>query len=99
MQEKTVETYYGAANAQVYESPSRVYWLHIEAKTAGTIGNVDIYDGNSSNDPRAARITEAYGNTHSFYPPIKCNRAIYVAIDANVTSFTIGFIKEVNLEK
>lgn len=98
MQEEVVETYYGAAAKEVSPEPARVYWLHVEAKTAGTIGKVDIFDGNGTGDWRVARITEAYGNTHPFNPPIKCKRALYVDMDANVISYTVGYIREVNLK-
>ena len=97
MTEKVCETYVGTADKAVTDVPTLVYWAWLEPATLATEGTLAIRDGFSASDEERARIVDAYGYPRLFNPPLRCAHGLFMDMDAAVTSYTVGYIKEKNL--
>jgi len=94
MYDEPVVTYYGTADKAIEDEPTLVYWVFVEPLQLGTISTLYIRDGHSTSDPIVAKIAVGDSRVSPFYPPIRCAHGLYIDIDAWVTSYTVGYLRE-----
>ena len=98
MTEKVCETYVGNANKAVTDVPTLVYWVFFYTKKAlDTHGAISIRDGFSTSDKEITKIDE-HGGMIPFNPPLRCAAGLYIDINSDVSTYTVGYIKECNLK-
>ena len=92
MPEKTVVTIVESASKLVSRDPSYIYWLTANPATLGTSGTISIYDGFDANGRKVFEMKTGYDRFNTFIPPIDCEQGIYVAVDANIDTYVIGYL-------
>lgn len=98
MPEKGCETYVGTGDKAVTDEPTLVYWAWLEPATIATKGTLAIRDGFSASDEEKVRIVDAYGYPRLFNPPVRCAHGLFMDMETTCTSYTVGYIREVNLK-
>lgn len=94
MSKKCVVTKVATAD-QLFESePTRVYWLTVIPQTAGTDGLITIRDGTDANGTPQWQAWVRETKHFHFAPPIRCVMGLFIDVDANIDSYTIGYLTE-----
>ena len=99
MYNKPVQTEVATADKAITNEPTFLYWVFIEPKTSGAFGTVKVRDGFSTSDKEVARFVTEHGRMFPCYPPVRCAGGLYVDMDAEVRSYTVGYRFERLLEK
>lgn len=76
-----------------------VYWVLVNTKTVGTRAVLKVYDGWDANGVERARIESGYDRPCVFIPPIRCQDALYVEADTEISTYAVGWRTEASLPK
>lgn len=74
-----------------------VYWIVLNPAAHDTIGTLNLYDGEDANGVERARLASGHSFIYVFSPPIRCQDALYIAIDQAVATYTVGWRTEASL--
>jgi len=92
MYSKPCLTHVDTASRLISEQEAILYWIFIRVTTLGTEGLLRIFDGWDAAGVEKCRLVVAYNRLYSFYPPFICNDALYIAMDQNITSYSLGYL-------
>lgn len=76
-----------------------VYWVMVNPKTVGTHALIEVFDGWDDSGIKRVEIYTGYDRPCVFLPPIRCQDGLYVKIDAEIYSYTVGWRTEASLLK
>lgn len=94
MYNKPVKTGVGDKDKNFTKEATLVYWVIVNPNTAGTQGTLKIIDGVNANGTERARFTTAYNQHMPFYPPLRCDDGLFIDMDSNIGSYTVGYLTE-----
>ena len=71
-----------------------VFWLVVNPKTVSTEATIALHDGQNTSGTKRLEIATGYAFHPIFTPPIRFQHGLYVAIDTQVASYTVGYLTE-----
>lgn len=79
--------------------PTLVFWIAVNPKTINTEAVLALYDGQNTSGTKRQEIATGYALQLLFQPPIRFSQGLYVDIDAQIDSYTIGYLTEEAITK
>lgn len=88
---RVVDTAGAATNTLVNREPTQIHWICYSTQVLNTQGLIQVYDGFDALGKLVWQIEPGYSRQHCFLPPITCDQGVFVANDANIASYVIGY--------